>query len=255
MSGHGMLVEAPSSKLSSIDGRVKLGLTLTALFAAITAKVWLLPAIFGCLSLLILQLAGVPGSQMIRRLIPVFYVSLLTGITQVFLSGHILWFQVNLYFFNLRGYSDGAVQGILLGSRVFGAMSVMLFLTLSTPIREWVHALSWFKVPESIIEIMTLGYSSLFILLEELERLQKAQRMRLGYSFWWRRVWAVASVGGILFIRVFDKSQRLWQAMVCRGYNGNSIRVVYERKFTRQDGMVATLGFIFIVVAWLQLGH
>ncbi|MDI6878722.1 MAG: cobalt ECF transporter T component CbiQ [Desulfitobacteriaceae bacterium] len=255
MSAHTMLMEAPKSKLSDIDGRVKLVLTFVALFAALSAKVWILPVVFGCLSLVILLYAGVPRSRIRRHLIPVFYVSILTGITQIFLSGHTLWFQWDFIFFRLTGYSDGAVQGALLASRVFGGMSIMLFLTLSTPVQEWVNALSWFKVPLSIIEVMTLGYSSLFILFEELERLQKAQRMRLGYRTWRRRVWAVASVGGILFIRVFDKSQRLWQAMTCRGYNGSSIQVVYQRKFTRQDRMLSSFGLIFIVVTWLELGH
>lgn len=255
MSAHGMLMEAPRSKLSGIDGRVKLVLTLAALSAALTAKVWLLPAGFGCLSLVILLLAEVPGSQIRQHLLPVVYVSALTGITQIFLSGHIQWFQWNFYFFRLTGYADGAWQGALLASRVFGGMSIMLFLTLSTPVQDWVNALSWFKVPLTIVEVLTLGYSSLFILFEELERLQKAQRMRLGYRSWRLRVWAVASVGGILFIRVFDKSQRLWQAMACRGYNGDSIQVVYQRKFTSTDGVLSSLGLMFILVSWLVIGH
>ena len=96
---------------------------------------------------------------------------------------------------------------------------------------------------------MTLAYSSLFVLLEELQRLQKAQRMRLGYITWWQTVKSTGTVGGILFMRVFDKSQRLWQAMLCRGYDGN-IRVSYERSLTYQEGLLAILGFGIILSGW-----
>lgn len=185
-----------------------------------------------------------------------FYVAVLIGLTQIFFYGHSLWFQWNIGFVRLSGYYEGMERGLLLASRVFGRMSVMLLLTMSTSVQEWVSALAWFKVPLTVIEIMTLAYSSLFVLLEELERLQKAQRMRLGYESWWQIVRATGTVGGILFMRVFDRGYRLWQAMLCRGYNGK-IQVSYERKLSRRDVVVAVLGLVLIMgmeigkIVWL----
>lgn len=59
----------------------------------------------------------------------------------------------------------------------------------------------------------------------------------------------ISTVGGILFMRVFDKSFRLWQAMLCRGYNGK-IQVSYERKLTRGDLVVAVFGVVLIIGSW-----
>ncbi len=249
MSAHSMMLEIPHTVLSKIDGRVKLLLTFSGLVAAVSSKSWQVPFFFGIVSLLILLIAGVSIRMLGRRLLPVFFIASLIGITQIFLWGQIPWFNLNLGFFHLVGYQEGLSQGMLLSSRVFGGMSVMFLLTLTTSVQEWVSALAWFRVPLSIVEIMTLAYSSLFVLLEELQRLQKAQRMRLGYITWWQTVKSTGTVGGILFMRVFDKSQRLWQAMLCRGYDGN-IRVSYERSLTYQEGLLAILGFGIILSGW-----
>lgn len=244
-----LMMEAPPSILSKIDGRAKLMVSCFALLAVVSSSNSLLPLGLGLLSLIILILAKIPYQVIWLRLRPVFYVALLIGITQVFFTGHTPWFEWNLYFFHLTGYWEGLVQGELLSSRVFGGMSVMLLMTLSTTVQEWMSTLTWFRVPLAVVEIMTLGYSSLFILLEELDRLKKAQSMRLGYSSWWKNVSAIASIGGILIIRVFDKSQRLWQAMVCRGYNGE-IRVTAEQEFSTRDRVLTIVGIMLVIMAW-----
>lgn len=248
-----MLQEAPESMLTKFDGRVKLFLSLSGLLAVVSAGHWQYPLLAGIFSILLLGLARVPLSLVWRRLRPVLFVAALIGTTQVFFFGSTALFQWKLGPLQLVGYKEGLAQGALLASRVFAGMSVMLLLTLSTAVQEWVRALAWFKVPLSIIEIMTLAYSSLFVLLDEIDRLQKAQRMRLGYSSWWQSVRAVSAVGGILFTRVFDKSQRLWQAMVCRGYNGE-IRVTYERKLSWRDFALVSSGVCFILISRVALG-
>ena len=243
-------MEIPQTVLAKIDGRVKLFLTLSGLMAAVSTKSWEVPFSFGTVSLLLLLIAGVSVHILAQRLRPIFYIATLIGVTQIFLWGQTPWFEWNLGFIHWVGYKEGLEQGLLLAARVFGGMSVMFLLTLTTSVQEWVSALAWFRVPLSIVEIMTLAYSSLFVLLEELQRLQKAQRMRLGYNTWWQTVKSTGTVGGILFMRVFDKSQRLWQAMLCRGYDGN-IRVSYERSLTHRDGLLAILGFGAILSGWV----
>ncbi|MHB1406291.1 MAG: cobalt ECF transporter T component CbiQ [Desulfitobacteriaceae bacterium] len=249
MNTHELMMPMPETELNNIDGRVKLALTISGLITAVAAKTWELPLFFGVVSLFFLVLAGMPVNLVLKRLRPVLYVATLIGLTQIFFYGHTLWFQWNIGIVRLSGYYEGLGQGILLASRVFGGMSVMLLLTMSTSVQEWVSALAWFKIPLTVIEVMTLAYSSLFVLLEELDRLQKAQRMRLGYGSWWQIVRATGTVGGILFMRVFDKSYRLWQAMLCRGYNGK-IQVCYERKLTRKDIVVAVGGLVLITGSW-----
>lgn len=224
-------------------------LTVCGLLVSIAIRSWFLPIAFGFISLMVLVLAGIHPRLISRRLRPIFYMATLTGVTQIFFYGQNPWFEWDFGFFRLIGYREGLDQGILLASRIFGGMSVMLFLTLSTSVQELVRVLAWLKIPPSIIEIMTMAYSSLFVLLEELDRIQMAQRMRLGYGSWWQTVRAASTVGGILFIRVFDKSQRLWQSMQCRGYDGEVSANM--RKLAGKEILLMALGFLAILGTWI----
>ncbi|MDP4127668.1 MAG: cobalt ECF transporter T component CbiQ, partial [Bacillota bacterium] len=240
----------PVTKLSHVDGRIKVFLTVAGLLAATSTRSWLLPFCFGCLSLLLLRSIGVSGQLLWRRLRPVLFLAIFVGGTQIFINGHSPLFDLNIFSFHLIGYQEGLTKGSLFAARIFGAISVMSVLTFTTTVQEWIQALAWFRIPQSVIEIMTLAYSSLFTLLDELERLQKAQQMRLGYCSWWRSVQSIGAVGGILFIRVFDKSVRLWQAMRCRGYNGQ-ISVFNDHTLRRKDILVSGLGLVMILGSWV----
>lgn len=238
------------TRLSSVDGRVKLLLTVAALFAATSTRFWYLPFCFGSLSLIVLILVGVNLQSLWRRFRPILVLAGFIGLTQVFMNGHTVWFKWHLFSMEWTAYKEGVDRGALFAARIFGGFSVMSVLTFTTTVQEWIQALAWFRVPQSIIEMMTLAYSSLFTLLEELDRLQKAQHMRLGYGSWWRSMQSVGAVGGILFIRVFDKSMRLWQAMRCRGYEG-SICVQNEQILTQKETLISGLGLMMILGSWL----
>lgn len=250
MSTHQLTLEIPQTILTRLDGRVKLLLALAGLLAAVSTKAWQLPAVFGLASLALLLGVGVPARLVFQRLRPVILIAALLWLTQIFFTGQTPMFEWDLGFVHLSGYEEGLLQGRLLAVRVLGGMSVMLLLTLSTTVQEWVSALAWYRVPATVIEVMTLAYSSLFVLLEELDRLQKAQRMRLGYGSWWRTVKTTSSIGGVLFLRVFERSKHLWEAMLCRGYEGE-MRVNYLRTIRRGDIVLAVAGLAIIIAAWV----
>ena len=250
MLAHGIREQNPTTKLSQVDGRVKLFLTVAGLLAATSTGSWILPFCFGIGSLLLLRLVGVSGHLLWRRLRPILLLATLIGVSQIFINGQTPLFQWDIFSIHLIGYHEGMERGELFAARILGGVSVMSVLTFTTTVQEWIQALAWFRVPQVVIEIMTLAYSSLFTLLDELERLQKAQQMRLGYGTWWRSIQSLGAIGGILFIRVFDKSVRLWQAMRCRGYNGE-ISVLNNSALKRKDILVSGFGFIMILGSWL----
>lgn len=250
MLAQGVRDQNPTTKLSGVDSRVKLLLTVAGLLAATSTRSWLLPFCFGIISLVLLRLIGVSGRLLWRRMLPILMLAAFVGSTQIFVYGHTPMFEGHIFSFHLIGYYEGIDRGALFAARIIGGISVMSVLTFTTTVQEWIQALAWFRVPQFLIEIMTLAYSSLFTLLDELERLQKAQRMRLGYGTWWRSIQSIGAIGGMLFIRVFDKSVRLWQAMRCRGYNG-VISVHNNYALKRQDILVSGFGLMIILGSWL----
>ncbi|MBK8050041.1 MAG: hypothetical protein IPK16_24835 [Anaerolineales bacterium] len=80
-------------------------------------------------------------------------------------------------------------------------------------------------MPEFLIDVMTVMYRFVFVLLETLGRIATAQDSRLGYVNRRRAMNSAALLGSQLFVTTFRRSQRLQTALDSRGYN-NSLRVL-----------------------------
>jgi len=225
---------AERSKLNSLDPRLKLVFSLLGLLIMVSTSKALLPLAVTFLAGLVLVLGGTPWSYLGKRMLPAFYIGSVVLITQIFLFGSTPLFQYNWSFGQVVGYREGLEHGFLLMSRILGAMSLMVFLTATSTINQLIFAAAWLKVPHSMIEIMTIAYRYIFVLLEEAERIHQAQKVRLGHQNWKSSLKSFGNLGGMVILRVFDKSNKLFSAMRCRGYQ-KSIRVTYQHDFTRKD--------------------
>ena len=65
--------------------------------------------------------------------------------------------------------------------RVMGCLPCLGFLALTTPIAKILNCLRNLKVPTLLVEIALLMYNTIFIFLNEIDTMQKAQHTRLGY--------------------------------------------------------------------------
>ncbi|MCB9456785.1 MAG: cobalt ECF transporter T component CbiQ [Anaerolineaceae bacterium] len=102
-----------------------------------------------------------------------------------------------------------------------------LLLTTTTPFTDLLWALSSLRVPPTLVTILGFTYRYLHTLKEEAERLIRARDSRSGTlpgqksggSLWWRAQVAGAMIGN-LFIRSYERSERVYLAMRARGYTG-----------------------------------
>jgi cobalt/nickel transport system permease protein len=108
-----------------------------------------------------------------------------------------------------------------------GSTGVVLLLA-STPYPSIFSALG--KVlPSSFVMALFLTYRSIFILLSILEDTQQALYLRGGIQ--WRHPWRsltnIANAFGHLIIRGIDASEKMYESMVLRGFNG---KIHYRRE-------------------------
>ena len=61
---------------------------------------------------------------------------------------------------------EGALHGALLGTRVLGAVSVLLLLSSTARAHQIFNALRWFGVPKGWVEVGMLMYRYIFMLLD-----------------------------------------------------------------------------------------
>ncbi|MCX5999217.1 MAG: energy-coupling factor transporter transmembrane component T, partial [Chloroflexi bacterium] len=105
--------------------------------------------------------------------------------------------------------------------------------------------------------VMTLSfaYRYIFVLVDEAMRMWRARESR---SLGRKRLWQIRTLGsmiGILFIRSYERGERVYAAMVSRGYEGR-IRLLTPLSFSQRDvffagGTAAFLVGVGVGTAWL----
>lgn len=235
------------SILQKIDPRIKLAFTLVALLVVITSQRVIIPAGVLGFCLVTLIVADTDLKYASKRILPALGIALTILVTQIFFYGSTPLFTFPIFHYQIIGYMEGLKHGLLLMMRVLSGISLILFLTITTTIEQLICAASWFRVPHPVIEIITIAYRYIFIFLEELDRLKKAQKMRFGYSGWRKSMQSVGNIGGTIIVRVFEKSEMLYNTMRSRGYQGNII-VTYDRRLSRLDLFAGVLIAVFLGV-------
>jgi cobalt/nickel transport system permease protein len=97
---------------------------------------------------------------------------------------------------------------------------VMNSFLLTLPDHSFGIALKSLPVPAPIKENLLLAGQYLEILLSEVTRMQRSAQLRgLNGATGWLR-YASAAMIGALYLRTLDRAERVYAAMIIRGYNG-----------------------------------
>ncbi|OCR01196.1 cobalt transporter [Oscillatoriales cyanobacterium USR001] len=134
----------------------------------------------------------------------------------------------------------GWERAIFLLIRSLICLLAMNSFLLTLPPHSFGVALSSLPLPTGIKEIVLLAGQYLEILLSEVTKMQRAAKCRgLSGSSGWLR-YASAAMIGSLYLRSFDRAERVYGAMVIRGYQG---RFPGESKLSSQE----RLGFLVAI--------
>ena len=76
------------------------------------------------------------------------------------------------------------------------------------------------KVPVIFVDMLALTYRYLFVLVEEVQRLRRAAAARGYRPRWLGQAVLVGRLIGQLFVRSYERAERVYGAMVQRGFNG-----------------------------------
>jgi cobalt/nickel transport system permease protein len=121
------------------------------------------------------------------------------------------------------------------GIKAFLSLLLLNILTLSTSVPLLLQALVTLKMPPLLISILASMYRYIGVLTNEFKSMHRAATARnfapqnlynyqRGDRAWQRQV--LGNMLGVLFIRTYDRGDRIYQAMLARGYQG--IPVVTE---------------------------
>lgn len=223
--------------VTGIEARTKIAFTAIALLINLLSPTIYTPIGIAIFCLIILLAIKIPPRLLLLRLTMPLVMAVIVLITQIFFYGTTPLFAISFWGFRLVGYEEGLAQGFLIMSRVIGGVSLILFLSMSTPTNKLFLAASWFRVPKIFIELALLVYRYIFVLIEEVITIKDAQKVRLGYHNWRQSMRSLGILGGSLILRAYDRAERVFEAMLARGYSG-TMAINYQPKFSRKDYLV-----------------
>ena len=96
--------------------------------------------------------------------------------------------------------------------------SIILSATTSVP--EILRALTRLRVPKVLVSIMAFMMRYLDLLVDQLGRMRTSMTARCHDPRWLWQAKPIASSAGALFVRSYERGERVHQAMLSRGFTG-----------------------------------
>jgi cobalt/nickel transport system permease protein len=121
----------------------------------------------------------------------------------------------------LRITSEGLMVLGSVALKAFLCLCMVNILVLTTPIPDLLQALVTLKTPPLLVAILASMYRYIAVLMTEFNSMRRAAISRnLMSSPQWQRL-VVGHMIGALFIRTYERGDRIYQAMLSRGYTGS----------------------------------
>jgi len=100
-----------------------------------------------------------------------------------------------------------------------GVFSIILLYS-TTPFPKLIKGMEWLRVPRIFTVLISFMYRYSFILVDEIQRMKRARDSRSFGGKWLRQTKTIGHMIGTLFLRSFLRGERVYMAMLSRGYNG-----------------------------------
>jgi cobalt/nickel transport system permease protein len=154
-------------------------------------------------------------------------------------AGHVMWTWHPLGW-QLAITEQGVLSFASVLLKAWLSVLVSGLLVATTPFPSLVMALRALGVPAVLTAVLSFMYRYLFVLVDEAMRLQTARQARSagtgGTLLWRARV--VGGMIGSLFIRSYERSERIHAAMRSRGFDGE-VRSLTRLQWQARDSWAA----------------
>jgi len=119
-------------------------------------------------------------------------------------------------------------------------ITALSLLGVTTSSQELLSALRQLRFPALLLTVLLLTARYLLILQGEARRMMQARDARGGSQSLLRRLKTTGTMVGSLFLRGYERAERIGQAMAARGFDG-TLPVINRTRFTGRDAAVTLL--------------
>ena len=235
------------SSIHRLDARVKVAITLLIIVTVVLTPdgTWFAFAVLQ-VALLLAAIASRVGLGRYTKRSAVALPFALAALTVAFSTpGDELW-RWNMLGFPVTITAEGVVRFGSIVVRSLLSVQGAVLLAGTTKFPDILRALRWMRLPGVLVSTAGFLYRYLFVLADEAQRMIRAREARSaapagkggGSVIWRARV--AGGMAGSLFIRSYERSERIYDAMVARGYDGE-VRALQNPGLRRNDVLIGIL--------------
>lgn len=207
-------IESPIHRLDART-RVVAAIFLSVAIAAVHGPAALSLGLAGAIMLAVA--ARLPLRSTLRRLRPLnLFLAVLVVLLPLTTPGPAL-FRV----YSLTMTWPGILAGLVIAARANAIVLILTALITTMEAADLARALRSLHVPPALVTLLLLTGRYIFVMRVEYQRLRRAMWVRAFRPRTNRHTLrAFGNLVGMLVVKGFDRSERVYQAMKCRGYTG-----------------------------------
>lgn len=186
--------------------------------------------------IIMMALSDVPFLMICKRTLIALPFTLFAGISNLILDRQ-LFMRVGEVVI-----TTGVLSFFTILLRTCLSVAAILILVAVTPFSQMSCQLRRMHVPVIFVNLVEMIYRYIGVLLEEADTMLTAYRLRNPHVKW-PLLKDMGSFTGQLFLRSYDRAERVYQAMKCRGYGMGDIKLD-KRPFSLEDWIFLLVGCI-----------
>jgi len=236
------------SFVHKLDPRTKFVAVLAFILAVtlIPPTRWPTYAVYFFLIATLILLSRVPILYVLKRSLVIMpFVLLIAIFIPFFKEGEVagsynmwLW-QVSVTYSGLQVLWNTLVKAWL-------SILSLVLLTSTTRITSLLEGLEQLRMPRVMVMILSFMYRYIFVLVDEVMRMRQAMESRNCGGSSLRQLRTIGNMIGTLFIRSYERGERVYTAMLARGFDGHS-RTLNRLNFRSADACFG-IGFGLAII-------
>lgn len=241
-----------TSPIHTLDPRVKLLATLAfilCVFLTPPALIGHLP-LLGALILILALFSCLPLLYLLRRSLELWAFFLLVAVFLPFRAGT-PWLTLSLGPWQGAISYEGLQLLIFFALRAWLSLLAVVLLSQTTPFVQILKSLEYLRFPRILVLLMSFLYRYLFVLIDEGQKMERARQARSFKESRFKKLKDFSALIATLFLRTYERGERIYLAMLARGYVGQT-HLFTPLKMRARDWSAAFLFVALILI--LRLG-
>lgn len=245
---------AQSGPVHSMDARMKLAAALCFILIVVLTPDGSFLSFGGYFFLiaLVILASRVPLFYVVKRSLVLLPFALAVSIFVPFITSGTTVFEFHAGPFHAAVTAEGIVKFASIGLRATIAFLTTITLVATTRFGDLMRASGSFGLPSKLVVVLTFMYRYLFILIDEAGHMILARNLRAYGKSGAAMVAASGGIVGALLVRSFEHADRLYSAMMLRGYTGRPVTLTPMR--IRAHDIVYAVLFLGAAVLALLVG-